>query len=129
MDPSSWDWSRPLFDHVHLRVRDLQASRAFYLPVLETLGIPLMIDTAESVQFPNFALSADGPPTTHLHVAFIASDRDAVRAFHAAALAAGGTDNGAPGERPYGPPHMETFAAYALDPDGTNVEAVCRILR
>lgn len=129
MDAASWDWSRPVFDHVHLRVRDLRASRAFYAAALEPLGIPMLIDTAQTVQFPNFALSADGPPTTHAHVAFIAPDRDAVRAFHAAALAAGGTDNGAPGERPYGPPHMETFAAYALDPDGTNVEAVCRIIR
>lgn len=129
MDAASWDWTRPVFDHVHLRVRDLQASRAFYVAALEPLGIPLIIDTPESVQFPNFALSADGPPSTHVHVAFIAPDRDAVRAYHAAALAAGGTDNGAPGERPYGPPHMETFAAYALDPDGTNVEAVCRIIR
>ena len=66
-------------------------------------------------------VTADGPPTAALHLAFQAADADAVRRFREAALAAGGTDNGQPGERSY---HPGYFAAYALDPDGNNIEAV-----
>jgi catechol 2,3-dioxygenase-like lactoylglutathione lyase family enzyme len=125
MDPSEWDWSRPIFDHVHLRVADLKASKAFYETVLEPLGVPLLFDTGELVAFPNFALSADGPPTEHAHVAFIGGSRQAVDAFHQAGVAAGYRDNGAPGLRDYMPGY---YAAYLLDPDGTNVEAVHRDL-
>lgn len=121
-----WDWTRPVFDHLHLRVADLAASRAFYLAALQPLGIPLVWDRPEMVQFPNFALSADGPPSERVHLAFIAADEAAVAAFHAAGLAAGGRDNGAPGRRRYGPPTMTYHAAYVLDPDGNNVEAVFR---
>ncbi|MBB4661974.1 VOC family protein [Conexibacter arvalis] len=122
----NWDWSRPVFDHLHLRVADLAASRAFYLAALRPLGIPLLIDTPETVQFPNLALSADGEPSARVHVAFVAADEDAVAAFHAAGVAAGGRDNGAPGPRRYGPPGSTYHAAYVLDPDGNNVEAVFR---
>jgi catechol 2,3-dioxygenase-like lactoylglutathione lyase family enzyme len=66
-------------------------------------------------------VSADGPPTAGLHVAFQAPDRETVDRFHTAAIAAGGQDNGEPGERPY---HPGYYGAYVLDPDGTNVEAV-----
>ena len=125
MDISEWDWSRPIFDHVHLRVADLAASKAFYETVLEPLGIPLLIDTAGMVAFPNFALSADGPPTERAHVAFIGASPQAVDAFHEAGVAAGYRDNGAPGLRDYMPGY---YAAYLLDPDGTNVEAVHRDL-
>ena len=120
-DSSTYDWSRPTVDHVHLRVADLAASRAFYGALLEPLGIPLLLDLPHLVGFGNLALSADGPPTTNAHVAFVAATREAVDAFHAAGLAAGGRDNGAPGPRPHG-----AYAAYVLDPDGTNVEAACR---
>ena len=123
MDVSEWDWSRPIFDHVHLRVSDLQVAKAFYETVLEPLGIPIMIDTGKLVAFPNFALSADGPPTDHAHIAFIASTREQVDAFHEAGVSAGHRDNGAPGPRDYMPGY---YAAYLLDPDGTNVEAVHR---
>jgi predicted lactoylglutathione lyase len=123
MDPSRWDWSRPVFDHVHLRVRDLEATKAFYLTVLEPLDIPLLLDTPELVAFANLALSADKPPSTGVHVAFTTRSREEVDAFHAAAIAAGGTDNGAPGPREYGP-----YSAYVLDPDGTNLEAAYRVL-
>jgi catechol 2,3-dioxygenase-like lactoylglutathione lyase family enzyme len=77
------------------------------------------------VAFPSFALSADGPPTENAHIAFIGSSRAQVEAFHAAGLAAGYRDNGAPGLRDYMPGY---YAAYLLDPDGTNVEAVHRDL-
>jgi catechol 2,3-dioxygenase-like lactoylglutathione lyase family enzyme len=125
MDVSEWDWSRPIFDHVHLRVTDLQASKAFYEAVLEPLGIPLMLDIGHLVAFPNFALSADGPPTERAHIAFIAATPEHVDAFHRAGVAAGYRDNGAPGPRDYMPGY---YAAYLLDPDGTNVEAVHRDL-
>ena len=120
-DASGWDWSRVIFDHVHLRVADLQRSRAFYAAALEPLGIPLLLDTPDLVCFANLALSADAAPSTGVHVAFAARSREEVDAFHAAAIAAGGTDNGAPGPRDYGP-----YAAYVLDPDGTNLEAAFR---
>jgi catechol 2,3-dioxygenase-like lactoylglutathione lyase family enzyme len=120
-DASSWDWNRPIFDHVHLRVADLPRSRAFYAAALEPLDIPLLLDTPDLVAFANLALSAETAPSTGVHVAFAARSREEVDAFHAAAIAAGGTENGAPGPRDYGP-----YAAYVLDPDGTNLEAAFR---
>ncbi len=120
-DASSWDWSRAIFDHVHLRVADLERSRAFYTAALEPLGIPLLLDTPELIQFGNLALSPDKSRSTGVHVAFTARSREEVHAFHAAAVAAGGVDNGAPAPRDYGP-----YAAYVLDPDGTNLEAAHR---
>lgn len=122
-DVQNWDWTRAIFDHVHLRVADLARSRAFYSAALEPLGIPLLLDTPHLIQFANLALSADKPPSTGAHLAFAAGSRAEVDAFHAAAIAAGGTDNGTPGPRDYGP-----YAAYVLDPDGTNLEAAHRSL-
>ena len=121
MDPAEYDWSRPVFDHVHLRVADLEASRSFYATVLEPLDVPLLLDTPELVAFANLALSADGEPSARVHIAFVAPSQAAVDAFHATALAAGYRDNGAPGPRAYG-----AYAAYVLDPDGNNVEAAHR---
>lgn len=121
MDPASWDWSRPVVDHVHLRVSDLQAAKRFYATVLEPLGIPVLLDTPHLVCLANLALSDDGPPSERVHLAFVARSREEVDAFHAAGLAAGYRDNGAPGPRPHG-----AYAAYLLDPDGTNVEAAYR---
>jgi catechol 2,3-dioxygenase-like lactoylglutathione lyase family enzyme len=123
-----WDWSRAIFDHVHLRVADLGRSKAFYAAALEPLGIPLLLDLPHLAQFANLALSADGPASERVHLAFTATDRETVDRFHAAALAAGGADNGPPGERVYGPPGTGYYSAYALDPDGNNVEAVFRTL-
>jgi catechol 2,3-dioxygenase-like lactoylglutathione lyase family enzyme len=127
MDAMSYDWTRAIFDHVHLRVADLEASKQFYATVLAPLEIPLLLNTPHLLGFANLALSADKPPTQGAHIAFAADDRATVDAFHAAGVAAGYTDNGAPGVRPYGPPQLETYAAYLLDPDGTNVEAVARL--
>ena len=123
MDPTDWDWSKPIFDHVHLRVADVQATKRFYELVLEPLGIPLMTDTAHFVQFPNLAFSDDKEPTTGAHIAFIAKSREEVVRFHAAGVNAGYRDNGAPGFRDYMP---GWYAAYLLDPDGNNIEALFR---
>jgi catechol 2,3-dioxygenase-like lactoylglutathione lyase family enzyme len=123
MDPQDWDWSKPVFDHVHLRVADLAASREFYLRVLEPLGLPLMTDNRRMVQWPNFALSDDREPTAGAHVAFVARSREEVIRFHQAGVLGGYRDNGAPGYRDYTP---GWYAAYLLDPDGNNIEAVFR---
>jgi catechol 2,3-dioxygenase-like lactoylglutathione lyase family enzyme len=107
-------------DHVHLRVRDLDASRRFYEAALGALGRE--VRTGEGFfACDELWVTADGLPTSGLHLAFQAEGEGAVRRFHEAALAAGGVDNGAPGERSY---HPGYYAAYALDPDGNNVEAV-----
>jgi catechol 2,3-dioxygenase-like lactoylglutathione lyase family enzyme len=126
MDAMSWDWDRIVFDHVQLGVADVPASRHFYETVLEPLGIPVLMATESFVQLANLALRSDGRPSEHVHIAFHARTRDEVDAFHAAGIAAGYRDNGAPGEREYGPPSMVYYAAYLLDPDGNNVEAVHR---
>jgi catechol 2,3-dioxygenase-like lactoylglutathione lyase family enzyme len=116
-----------LIDHIQLVVADLAASRRFYEAVFDVLGIPLggsgedyfwadelFISSADSE-------AAQGHLTGRHHLAFQAGSREAVDAFYHAALAAGGTDNGAPGERAY---HPGYYAAFVLDPDGNNIEAV-----
>ncbi len=110
-----------LLDHVHLRVADLEASRRFYRAVLRSLGRDLSGEGDGYFHADELFVSADGPPTRGLHLAFQAPDRETVDRFHEIALAAGGEDNGSPGEREY---HPGYYAAYVLDPDGTNVEAV-----
>jgi catechol 2,3-dioxygenase-like lactoylglutathione lyase family enzyme len=109
-----------LLDHVHLRVTDLAASRRFYEAALDVLGIEVR-GGDESFAADELYVSADAPPTHGFHLAFQAADKDTVHRFYEAALAAGGRDNGPPGERDY---HPGYYAAYVLDPDGTNVEAV-----
>ena len=110
-----------LIDHVHLRVRDLEASKRFYRAVLETLGLGLTSEFESAFAADEFFVSDDGEPTSGLHLAFQAADRETVQRFYDAALAAGGSDNGRPGDRDY---HPGYYAAYVLDPDGNNVEAV-----
>jgi class 3 adenylate cyclase/catechol 2,3-dioxygenase-like lactoylglutathione lyase family enzyme len=110
-----------LIDHVHLRVRDLETSKRFYQAVLGALGHDLTGEGDGYFSADELFASDDGEPTGALHLAFQARDRETVEAFHEAALAAGGRDNGAPGEREY---HAGYYAAYVLDPDGNNVEAV-----
>jgi catechol 2,3-dioxygenase-like lactoylglutathione lyase family enzyme len=110
-----------LLDHVHLRVADLEASKSFYRAVLASLGHELTLEHEHAFGADELYVSADGPPTQGFHLAFQTPDRETVDRFHAAALAAGGRDNGAPGERHY---HPGYYAAYVLDPDGNNVEAV-----
>jgi catechol 2,3-dioxygenase-like lactoylglutathione lyase family enzyme len=110
-----------LLDHVHLRVADLQASKRFYAAALQALGRSLGGERQGAFWADELFVSDDAPPTSRLHLAFQAPDRETVDRWHAAVLAAGGRDNGAPGERHY---HPGYYAAYALDPDGNNVEAV-----
>jgi catechol 2,3-dioxygenase-like lactoylglutathione lyase family enzyme len=110
-----------LLDHVHLRVRDLEASKRFYASVLEPLGLGITGEGDGWFSMDELFVSTDGTPTSGLHLAFQARDRGTVDRFHHAAIAAGWRDNGAPGEREY---HPGYYAAYVLDPDGTNVEAV-----
>jgi catechol 2,3-dioxygenase-like lactoylglutathione lyase family enzyme len=111
-----------LIDHVHLRARDLQASKRFYRAVLTALGRADAIrESASYFSADELWIDAADGPTSRVHLAFAAKDRDMVAAFHRAALAAGGTDHGAPGERHY---HPGYYAAFALDPDGNNIEAV-----
>jgi catechol 2,3-dioxygenase-like lactoylglutathione lyase family enzyme len=110
-----------LVDHVHLRVRDLAASRSFYRAVLQALGRDLSWESESAFSADELFVSDDGEPTSGLHLAFQAPDESTVERFHAAALEAGGRDNGSPGARPY---HPGYFSAYALDPDGNNIEAV-----
>ena len=113
-----------LVDHVHLRARDLEATKRFYKAVLGALAIPVGSESPRHVAFDELwidALGHDKGSATHVHLAFQAADRDAVARFHAAGLAAGGRDNGMPGERDY---HPGYYAAFLFDPDGNNVEAV-----
>jgi catechol 2,3-dioxygenase-like lactoylglutathione lyase family enzyme len=110
-----------LIDHVGLRAGDLEASRRFYEACLGALGLELLRDADGNFVADELYIGAADGPVSHLHLAFQAVDRAAVDRFHAAGLAAGGRDNGAPGERAY---HPGYYAAFLLDPDGNNIEAV-----
>jgi catechol 2,3-dioxygenase-like lactoylglutathione lyase family enzyme len=118
-----------VFDHIGLSVGDFARSLRFYRAALEPLGlgVEFLDEKGESAGLgpagaPQLWLGK-GPGARTGHVAFRARNRDAVQKFHRAALAAGGRDNGAPGLRPdY---HANYYAAFVLDPDGNNVEAVC----
>ena len=116
-----------LIDHIQLVVQDLPASRKFYGAVFEVLGVPMGGEESNYFWADELFVStrdseaAQGALTGRHHLAFQAPDRAAVAAFHQAALANGGTDNGPPGERPY---HPGYYAAFVLDPDGNNIEAV-----
>lgn len=124
---------RARIDHITIGVSDLARSRAFYERALEPLGI---LDTLTSEVLPNevefgaeeewaFAISTDYPVGAPMHIAFGASSVEQVKAFHDAAIAAGGTDNGAPGLRPE---YSERYyGAFVLDPDGHNIEAITRV--
>jgi len=111
-----------LFDHVHLLVADLDASKRFYRAALESLGLSVVLTEGPGFFFADelFVSKVDGP-VSRVHLAFQATDQETVRRFYQAALSAGGRDNGKPGERPY---HPGYYAAYVFDPDGNNIEAV-----
>jgi catechol 2,3-dioxygenase-like lactoylglutathione lyase family enzyme len=120
-----------MFDHVKFGVTDYARSKAFYLQALKPLGV-----TVVSEGSPSYGVELSNPqsPTSlclfqteekpaHLHIAFNAESRQQVDAFHRAALEAGGSDNGPPGLRPHY--HANYYAAFVIDPDGHNIEAVC----
>ena len=116
-----------LIDHIQLVVKDLAASQRFYTAIFNVLKIP-MAGTAEDYFWADelFVSTRDSPSalgalTGRHHLAFQAQDKAMVEAFYKAALASGGKDNGAPGERPY---HPGYYAAFVIDPDGNNIEAV-----
>lgn len=115
------EWHRGrLIDHVSLVVTDYEACRRFYAAVLAILGVPLV--EGDGYFFADELFVSPGEPATgRAHLAFQAGDEETVHRFHAAALAAGGRDNGAPGLRGY---HPGYYAAFVLDPEGNNIEAV-----
>jgi len=126
---SDWDWTRIVFDHVHIRVKDVTASVAFYRALLEPLGIPAVWEGANGAQFANLVVTGGDPYTSGpVHIAFVAESREQVDAFHRVGLEAGGRDNGAPGVREQYSSDVggRYYAAFVLDPDGNNVEAVRR---
>ena len=124
--------------HFGFRVRDLAAARSFYRAVTEAIGLALidnsptsfLVGRSAEAPIPFLWVGTDEPAfwtaghrvsASPIHLAFAAPDRAAVDAFHRAALASGGRDNGRPGQR--GPDEMGYYAAFALDPDGNNIEA------
>ncbi len=125
-----------MIDHTGYDVSNLERSKAFYTAVLAPLGHRIRRDLGFAVGYGNDAVVAQGgdpagafwiaegkPQEPRVHLAFTARTHAEVRAFHAAALAAGGRDNGPPGYRPRY--HAHYYAAFVLDPDGYNIEAVC----
>ena len=117
-----------MFDHVVFGVSDYAASKTFFLKALEPLGIAIVQERPGGIE-----LSADGRVSlcllqtqekpAHLHLAFVAKNRQQVDAFYRAALEAGGSDHGAPGMRTHY--HANYYAAFVIGPDGHNVEVVC----
>jgi catechol 2,3-dioxygenase-like lactoylglutathione lyase family enzyme len=118
-----------MLDHVGLPVSDYARSKAFYEHALAPLGIELMMEPmGQAAGFgkdgkPFFWIETRRGAVQNVHVAFAADDRATVDAFHAAAVEAGGSDNGAPGVRDIY--HPSYYGGYVLDPDGNNIEAVC----
>lgn len=116
-----------LIDHIQLVVKDLEASRRFYKAIMDVFGVPITDTEHKFFWADEFVVSsadseaAQSELTGRCHLAFQAKDQAMVDAFHKAGLANGGLDNGAPGKRPY---HPGYYAAFLLDPDGNNIEAV-----
>lgn len=118
-----------MFDHVVFGVSDYAASKAFFLKVLEPLGVTVAVEGPLGVELSqvggevSLCLRKTEEKPAHLHLAFTAENRQQVDAFHRAGLAAGGKDNGAPGLRPQY--HANYYAAFVIGPDGHNIEVVC----
>lgn len=117
-----------MLDHIGIRVSNYERSKAFYVAALAPLGYRLLFEHPISgagfgrSRKPDFLIK-QGPPSPALHIAFASDDRAKVDAFHKAAVAAGGRDNGGPGVR--AEYHPKYYGAFVLDPDGHNIEAVC----
>ena len=125
-----------MLDHAGFPVSDYARSKAFYLQALAPLGYVLVMEVQQDENDspaagfggggkPDFWIGGEGGLQRPIHIAIAAQNRAAVDAFHRAALAAGGKDNGAPGLRPHY--HPNYYAAFVLDPDGHNIEAVCHV--
>jgi catechol 2,3-dioxygenase-like lactoylglutathione lyase family enzyme len=120
-----------MFDHVKFGVSDFAASKAFFLKALEPLGVALVaegpptygVELSPKGSKASLVLFQTDEKPAHLHLAFIAENRQQVEAFHRAALEAGGKDNGGPGLRPQY--HANYYAAFVIGPDGHNIEVVC----
>jgi catechol 2,3-dioxygenase-like lactoylglutathione lyase family enzyme len=123
-----WDWSRVVFDHVKIGVSDADESKRFYTTVLAELDIPPLWEAEGGAQYANLVISEAADLTGPLHIGFVARSRDEVDAFHRAALEAGFRDNGPPGMREQYSSEAAGlyYAAFLLDPDGRNIEAVYR---
>jgi len=118
-----------IFDHIVLAVSNQKKSKEFYLRALTPLGISFVRDDVECSGFgtsnkPSFWICEENPVQKPMHIAFIAENRKAVDAFYEAAIIAGGKNNGEPGIRNHYNPNY--YSAYIIDPDGHNIEAVCR---
>jgi catechol 2,3-dioxygenase-like lactoylglutathione lyase family enzyme len=120
-----WDWTRTVVDHLDVHASSYAESVRFYETVLAPLGIPKLHERESAACFTHLNVVDGRPPTTNLHLCFHARSKSEVDAFHAAGIEAGFTSNGNPGYRDYGPGY---YAAYLLDPDGNNVEALYRDL-
>lgn len=128
-----------VLDHIEFGVADAERSRRFYEEALRPFGMTVILRVGPDrtrTGGTRYGLGRDGypriwfhdgePPGSPMHLAFAAADRRVVDAFYKAALAAGGTDNGAPGVRERY--HPDYYASFVLDPDGNNIEAVCQVL-
>ena len=125
MSVESWDWTRRIFDHVEVHASDYAASVRFYETVLAALGVPKLLVNEEEgwTSFTNLNVVDRLPPTQGLHLCFRAASKGEVDAFHRAGVDAGFRSNGEPGYRAY---DLGYYAAFLLDPDGNNVEALYR---
>jgi catechol 2,3-dioxygenase-like lactoylglutathione lyase family enzyme len=124
-----------ILDHIGFAVSDYEGGKAFYSAALKPLGISIVMEVGPEEKVnpacgfggpdgkPDFWLGSDGKTTPHVHICFAAENRAAVDAFYKAALAAGAKDNGPPGIRAHY--HPNYYAAFVLDPEGHNIEAVC----
>jgi catechol 2,3-dioxygenase-like lactoylglutathione lyase family enzyme len=119
----AWDWARRVVDHLDVHASDFRESVRFYETVLAPLGIPKLFEHQDTACFTHVNVVARDAPTTNLHLCFWAESREQVDAFYAAGVAGGFRSNGVPGYRDY---DVGYYAAYLLDPDGNNVEALYR---
>jgi catechol 2,3-dioxygenase-like lactoylglutathione lyase family enzyme len=124
--PEEWDWSRTVVDHLDLHASSFRDSVRFYESVLAPLGIPKLYEHEREACFTHVNVVDRRPPTTSLHLCFYARTKSEVDGFHTAGVEAGFRSNGEPGYREYAPGY---YAAYLLDPDGNNVEALYRDAR